>query len=43
MRFTKDDPDRHVLILVVLGMEFFAKSLLQNSISVVEKLVEILK
>ena len=26
MRFTKDDPDRHVLILVVLGMEFFTNN-----------------
>ena len=31
MRFTKDDPDRHVLILVVLGRDFYKNFLyIQN-------------
>ena len=28
MRFTKDDPDRHVLIMVVLGKDFHKNSIL---------------
>ena len=38
MRFTKDDPDRHVLIMVVLGEDFH-----KNSIQAMRKFVKISK